>query len=95
MPYKWKVFIYMATIKVSCPYCKNDNVVCNGKTKKGLQRYMCKNKNCSHETFQIEYKYTAYVPRVHEKIIDMAMNGSGVRYTGRVLGISKDTVAAV
>ena len=34
-------------------------------------------------------------PGVREKIIDMAMNGSGVRDTGRVLGISKDTVTSV
>ena len=38
----------MATIKVTCPYCKSDKVVCNGKTKKGLQRYICKNEMCSH-----------------------------------------------
>ena len=30
------VGIYMATIKVICPYCKSDKVVCNGKTKKGM-----------------------------------------------------------
>lgn len=30
-----------------------------------------------------------------KKVIDMAMNGSGVRDTGRVLGISKDTVTSV
>ena len=69
----------MATIKVTCPYCKSDKVVCNGKTKKGLQRYICKNEMCSHKTFQIEYAYNACVPGVREKIIDMAMNGSGVR----------------
>jgi len=50
---------------------------------------------CSHKTFQIEYAYTACAPGVREKIIDMAMNGSGVRDTGRVLGISKDTVTSV
>ena len=33
--------------------------------------------------------------RNKEKVIDMAMNGSGVRDTGRVLGISKDTVTSV
>ena len=50
---------------------------------------------CSHKTFQIEYAYNACVPGVREKIIDMAMNGSGVRDTGRVLGISKDTVTSI
>ena len=50
---------------------------------------------CSHKTFQIQYAYNACVPGVREKIIDIAMNGSGVRYTGRVLGISKDTVTSI
>lgn len=85
----------MATIKVICPYCKCDKVVCNGKTKKGLQRYICKNEMCSHKTFQIEYSYTACEPGIREKIIDMAMNGSGIRDTGRVLGVAKDTVTSV
>ena len=31
----------------------------------------------------------------HERIVEMAMNGSGTRDTGRALHISKDTVAAV
>ena len=85
----------MATIKVICPYCKCDKVICNGKTKKGLQRYLCKNESCPHKTFQIEYTYNACIPGTKEKVIDMAMNGSGVRDTGRVLGISKDTVTSV
>ena len=50
---------------------------------------------CSHKTFQIQYAYNACVPGVREKIIDIAMNGSGVRDTGRVLGISKDTVTSI
>ena len=85
----------MATIKVICPGCKCDNVVCNGKTKKGIQRYLCKNESCTHRSFQLNYTYNACEPGMYEKIIDMAMNGSGVRDTGRVLGISKDTVTSV
>lgn len=92
---KERELISMATIKVTCPYCGSDKVVCNGKTQKGIQRYLCKNKSCQHSTFQLEYTYNACEPGMHEKIIDMAMNGSGVRDTGRVLGISKDTVTAV
>ncbi|CAK0778384.1 hypothetical protein CCP3SC1_950013 [Gammaproteobacteria bacterium] len=32
------------------------------------------------------------MPEVKEQIIDMAMNGSGIRDTARVLGISPGTV---
>jgi transposase-like protein len=38
--------------------------------------------------------YEANKPGVTDKISDMAMNGSGVRDTGRVLGISITTVIA-
>ncbi len=40
----------------------------------------------------LKYRYKAYEPGVKEKIVEMAINGSGVRDTGRVLGISKTTV---
>ena len=40
----------------------------------------------------MHYRYKAHEPGVTEKIVDMAMNGSGVRDTGRVLGISPTTV---
>lgn len=33
-------------------------------------------------------------PGAHERIVDMAMNGSGVRDTGRVLGVSPTTVVS-
>nr|WP_160174100.1 IS1-like element transposase [Endozoicomonas montiporae] len=40
----------------------------------------------------LEYRYKACEPGVKEKIIDMAINGSGIRDTSKVLGISKTTV---
>jgi len=82
-------------IKVKCPYCGSEDVVKNGKQKSGAQRYMCRNSECEHKTFQLEYKNNASKPGMHEKIIEMVMNGSGTRDTGRVLKISKDTVTKV
>ena len=40
----------------------------------------------------LEYRYKAYEPGVKEQVVDMAINGSGIRDTSRVLGISKSTV---
>ena len=85
----------MAVIKVKCPYCGSEEVVLNGKNSTGRQRYFCHNKACSHKTFQLEYKNKASIPGTKEKIVEMAMNGAGTRDTGRVLGISKNTVTAV
>ncbi len=85
----------MATIKVKCPYCGSEEVVLYGKHRTGRQRYLCRNEACTHKTFQVEYKNKACKPGVKKKIIEMAMNGAGTRDTGRILGISKDTVTAV
>ena len=40
----------------------------------------------------LNYRYKACQPGTQEQIIDMAINGSGIRDTARVLKISKSTV---
>lgn len=85
----------MANIKVKCPYCGSEKVVYHGKNSTGKQRMLCKNPECAHKTFQLEYTNNASRPGTKEKIVAMAMNGSGTRDTGRVLGVAKDTVTAV
>jgi len=75
--------------------CGSDNVVKYGKNGSGKQRLLCKNEECSLKIFQLEYTYNACKPGVKQQIVEMAMNGSGTRDTGRVLNISKDTVTAV
>jgi transposase-like protein len=85
----------MVYIKVLCPYCGSDDVVLHGKNTNGKQRLLCKNEECSHKTFQLAYSHNACKPGVKQQIVDMAMNGSGTRDTGRVLGVSKDTVTSV
>jgi transposase-like protein len=81
--------------KILCPYCKSENVVKNGTQSNGKQRLLCKNPECKHKTFQLEYTNNASRPGTKEKIIDMVMNGSGTRDTGRVLHVSPNTVTAV
>ena len=85
----------MAEIKVKCLYCGSEEVSLYGKSRSGKQRYLCRSKACSHKTFQLEYKNNACRPGTKEKIVEMTMNGSGTRDTGRVLKISPNTVTAV
>lgn len=40
----------------------------------------------------MHYRYKAHEAGVTDKIVDMGINGSGVRDTGSVLGISPTTV---
>ena len=79
-------------IKVHCPQCKGDQITRSGKSASGTQRYRCQSEDCSTLTFMLDYRYTAYQAGIKEQIVDMAINGSGVRDTARVLKISKGTV---
>ena len=85
----------MAEQKIKCPYCGSDKVVYNGKNRTGRQRLLCCNEKCSHKTFQLEYKNKGSEPGIDEKILNMAINGAGVRDTGRVLGISVSKIISV
>jgi IS1 family transposase/transposase-like protein len=82
----------MACIPVLCPCCKGDNVVKRGKTENDKQRYLCLESTCVRKTFILDYAYRGYWPAVKEQIVDMAVNGSGIRDTARVLKISPGTV---
>lgn len=77
---------------IQCPSCNNTNVVKHGKSTEGKQRYKCRNADCSRATFILQYSYQGYLPDVKQKISDMAVNGSGIRDTARVLKISPTTV---
>lgn len=83
------------TITVKCPFCGSDKISKNGHNKMGKQVYNCKNTECSHHYFVDEYTYEAYKPEVREQVLKMAIDCTGTRATGRILGISKDTVTAI
>ena len=63
-----------------------------GKTPQGKQRYQCRSAACDGRTFILEYAYPGQSRKVKEQIVDMALNGSGIRDTARVLHISTSTV---
>ena len=82
----------MATVNVYCPLCKLDKVVKHGVSGEGKQRYQCKNSACDKNTFLLDYSYSACSPGIKEQIIEMTLNGSGIRDIARVLGINMNTV---
>ena len=82
----------MVLVPVSCPICGHHKVVKRGRTQEGKQRYLCVNSECPKKTFILDYSYKGALPEVKIKIVDMAMNGSGIRDTARVLGVSPTTV---
>ena len=81
----------MAVIDVFCAHCNSKIVVKNGRSSAGIQRYICRSEVCG-KTFQLTHCYHAYEDGVKEKIVDMALNGSGIRDTARVLSVAVGTV---
>jgi transposase-like protein len=84
----------MATAQVKCPYCGSENVIKNGKDENGKQKYLCKNKKCTHGNFLIDYDNHGCEPEVKEQILKLTVNGNGTRAIARALGISTNTVTA-
>lgn len=82
--------LLMILIPVRCPNCNSEAVVKRGKTDNGKQRYSCQTGACFHRTFILEYSYRGRLPTVKQQLIDMSLNGSGIRDIARVLRISTD-----
>ena len=82
----------MVTIPVPCVYCHSLCVIKAGKQPNGTQRYRCKNLTCERTIFLLTYDDKGRQPEVKKQIIEMALNGSGIRDTARVLGVSPGTV---
>src|SRR5262249_24609194 len=70
-------------------------VIKAGKQANGAQRYQCQNGQCERRIFLLQYQDRGRVPEVRRQVVEMAMNGSGIRDTARVLRISPTTVIAV
>ncbi|NJR66940.1 MAG: IS1 family transposase [Leptolyngbyaceae cyanobacterium CRU_2_3] len=77
---------------IYCPDCDGIKVIKHGTTPDGKQRYFCQNLECDRRTFILQYTYCGHSPEVKQEISDMAVKGSGIRDTARVLHISPTTV---
>jgi len=80
------------SVELRCSHCDSNDLVKNGKSPNGTQRWCC---NQCKKSFRFNYRYNACKHGVKDTIIEMTLNGSGVRDIGRVLRISKDTVCSV
>ena len=78
--------------EVHCPHCESPKIIKSGKNATGTQRYLCQNTDCETQTFMLDYRYKACESGMAEKIVGMAINGSGIRDTARALNINKNTV---
>ena len=85
----------MVSVPVHCPYCHSTDVITAEKQANGTQRYRCQNDQCARRIFLLQYQDRGRMPEIRRQVVDMAINGSGVRDTARVLRISPTTVIAV
>ncbi len=79
-------------IPVQCIHCHSTEVVKNGKSAEGKQRYRCQNEACPYTTFLLNYSYPGRLKEVKQQIVEMSLNGSGIRDIARVLHVSTSTV---
>ena len=85
----------MVSVAVQCPHCQSVEVIKAGKQANGAQRYQCQNGRCARRILLLQYQDRGRVPEVRRQVVDMALNGSGIRDTARVLRISPTTVIAI
>ena len=79
-------------VPVQCIHCHSTDDVKNGKSAEGKQRCLCRNDDCPCRTFILDYSYQGHLKEVKQQVVEMTLNGSGVRDIARVLRISTDTV---
>ena len=80
-------------IPVKCPACGDtESIVKFGRTRNEKQRYCCQAADCKKSTFIIDHERKGFLPEIKEKIIEMTLNGSGIRDISRVLGVCTETV---
>ena len=82
----------MVSVPVQCPYCHSTAVIKAGKQANGTQCYQCHNGRCARRIFLLQYQDRGRIPEIRRQVVDLAINGSGVRDTARVLQISTATV---
>ena len=81
----------MVLVPIKCLHCGSTDVIRYGQTSNEKQRFLCRNDG-GGKTFIQDYSDKGRLPEIKPRVVDMAVNGSGIRDTARVLGISTDTV---
>ena len=84
-------------VAIECPHCQSTKVTKYGKSPVGKQRYRCQNADCPYRTFVLSQfvlsqTYPGRTRQVKQQIVEMTLNGSGVRDIARVLHVSPTTV---
>ena len=82
----------MAEAIVRCPHCQRETVVKYGKASNGKARFRCQQREGCGRTFLQTYAYPGWLPDVKRQMVEMTLNGSGIRDIARVLHVGPNTV---
>src|SRR5262245_62895326 len=82
----------MAEAAGRCPHCQSEAVVKYGKASNGTERFRCQQISQCGRTFLRSYAYPGCLPTVKQQIVDVTLNGSGIRDMTRVLHVGPNTV---
>jgi transposase-like protein len=83
----------MAETVVRCPHCRSEAVVKYGKASNGKERFRCQQSAGCGRMFLRTYAYPGCLPTVKRQIVELTLNGSGIRDIARVLQIGPNTVS--
>jgi transposase-like protein len=81
----------MAEEAIRCLHCQSETGVKYGRTSNGKARYRCQQTSTCGRTFIRTYAYPGRGPEIKRQIVEMTLNGRGVRDIARVLQVSPTT----
>jgi transposase-like protein len=81
----------MITIKLQCRHCQSENLVRNGFSPNGKQKYLCK--DCGSQSRE-NPSSNAYTANQREQILRAYEERSSLRGLTRTFGVSRNTVTA-
>ncbi len=81
----------MIMVSVKCVHCGGTDLSVYGYYKE-KRRYKCQPCN---RVFLSKYTYNACDKNISEKVLEMSMNGNGMREISRVLKIARNTVTSI
>src|ERR1041385_6989523 len=82
----------MAEAAIKCLHCQSEAIVKYGKTSNGKARFRCQQTAQCGRMFLQTYAYSGCLPTVKQQIVEMTLNGSGIRDIVRVLQVGPNTV---
>ncbi len=80
----------MITIRLACRHCGSENIVRNGMTSNGKQRFLCK--DCGKRSRQ-DPQPNGYTEEEREEILRAYQERSSLRGLARTFGVSRNTVS--